>query len=211
MISTKDLSSMLPPKQLQKICKAIAAMELIMWEEEDDYRYYSYNSHWDDGEEVFEMNNGEGQRMLVLFSAHGCVISGIDSEHGYAEGKHRSIENLTDGLPDVFHEFIYGEPVKSLGTTFCIWSLDNGAWTVGKIDDYDDGSEEMLALFDGNPQKYVEFAEEYYEKEIPVEMVSNIYEGTTITKEMVLALNDEFESWDALREGLEDIKYPFSF
>ena len=31
MISTKDLTNMLPSKQLQKICKAIAAMELIMW------------------------------------------------------------------------------------------------------------------------------------------------------------------------------------
>ena len=87
------------------------------------------------------------------------------------------------------NEFIFGEPVKSIGTTFCIWQIqtDNN-WRIGKVklpnDDYKDGSIDLLQLLDGKPLTYKNWAEEYYEEnfednELKLELVEKIYNGET--------------------------------
>ncbi len=74
----------------------------------------------------------------------------------------------------------------------------------------------MLAIFDGNPQTYIDWATEYFEdsyKEtgIPLKTVTEIYQGTILTREMVLSIVDEIEDWKLLEEDLKEINYPFDF
>jgi hypothetical protein len=74
----------------------------------------------------------------------------------------------------------------------------------------------LLAIFDGNPQTYIDWATEYFEdsyKEtgIPLKTVTEIYQGTILTREMVLSIVDEIEDWKLLEEDLKEINYPFDF
>ena len=210
MISTKDYSLLPDRKTLQAICKAISVLDAII-SQEWEYRYYSYNCEWAENEEFCEMRNGSGDQMLILFRQDGCVINGF--AHEFEQDDKRK---LTTNLPSIFDEFIFGEPVKTIGTTFCLWTTEQGKWTTGQVENYDDNSEEMLNIFDGNPQTYVDWATDYFEdcyieSGIPLDIVTKIYNGQALTKEMVLAIVDELEDWEQLEADLNEINYPYSF
>lgn len=210
MISTKNLSSLPDRHQLRQICKSISILDAIFAEEWVD-RYYSFNSKWADSEEFFGMRNGEGDELLVLFLPNGCVINGLAHEY-YPKDKAR----LTQGLPGKYHDFIFGEPVHSIGTTFCIWTGDNEVWTTGDVQDFNDGSEDALKIFDGIPQTYLDWATDYFELDLAdtgaaLQVVIQVYEGKALTKDMVFALNANFEHWQQLKDDLAEIDYPFQF
>ncbi|ASS40212.1 hypothetical protein [Fusobacterium sp. oral taxon 203] len=208
MITSQNLSDLPDIQKLKQICKSISALEIIM-EQEWEMRYYSYNPSWDIDEEVFEMKSGCEEEMLILFNKHGSVISGINNETFDWEADIPKIENLTKGLPEQFYDFIYNEPIKTRKSTFCIWrTIADSEWQTGETVE-PDGSEDILYLLDGDPKKYVEFCEDYYEKEIPLDIVEKIYQGELISLDMILKLNDELEDEDieTIKNELEEIKY----
>ena len=241
-LSTENLNLLPNPNELQKICKSISALEAIICPEWE-YRYYSYQKDWSETEEFCEMRNGQGDQMLIVFSENGICINGfahesemngwknipIEEKKSFAEklfGSKKEVKmgltqiipkGVVDNLPKVFNDFIFGEPVKSIGTTFCIWQTEtDDNWKIGKVnlpkDDYKDGSSDLLQLLDGNPSTYKNWAEEYYEEEVDsralkLELVEKIYEGTVITKELVLELNPELDDFEQLKSDLNEIGY----
>ena len=124
---------------------------------------------------------------------------------------------IIDELPEEFNEFIFGEPVKSIGTTFCIWQTKTESnWKIGKVnlpkDEYKDGSSDLLELLDGKPLTYKNQAEEYYEEnfeenELKLELVEKIYSGEEITKELVNEINPELNDFEKLKTELNEIGY----
>ena len=206
MISTKDLTSLPDRHKLYQICKSISVLDAIFAEEWLD-RYYSFNSKWATDEEFFEMRNGEGDQVLILFLLDGCVINGMTHEY-YPKDKSK----LTKGLPEKYHEFIFGEPVHSIGTTFCIWTAGT-EWTLGDIVDFNDGSSEVLQIFDGDPETYIDWATDYYETEFnnrsaALDVVRQVYQDNPLTKDMIFTLNKDFAHWKQLGEDLKEINYP---
>ena len=209
MISTKNPGALPDPKKLKQVCKAVSVLDAIL-SQDWEYRYYSYNSKWGDGEECCEVRNGSGDHMLVLFCEDGCIINGFAHEY-----KQPDKSKVTKDLPTIFSEFIHGEPVRTIGTTFCIWHAD-GKWRTGEIENYDDCSEEMLSVFDGEPKTYKAWAEEYFEESyketgIPLETIKGIYGGQTLTEAMVLSIVDELKDWEQLQSDMEEIQYSYSF
>ena len=195
---------------LQQLCKAISVLDAIL-SPEWQYRYFSYQSQWSESEEFFEMRNGEGDHVLILFNEQGCVINGMAHEYHSKEK-----EKLTSSLPQVFHEFVYGEPANSIGTTFCFWKLTEGDWQTGIVEDPNDGSIEMLWWMDNNPSTYANWAAEYYDAEDllnqeALEAIKNVYAGNTLTREMVNSVAGEFEDWEQLTTDLQEINYPFDW
>jgi len=241
-ISSKNLTLLSNPNELQKICKSISALEAIICPEWE-YRYYSYQKDWSETEEFCEMRNGQGDQMLMVFSKNGTCINGFAHESEMNGWKNIPIEEnksfveklfgskkevkteltqiipkgVVDNLPKVFNDFIFGEPVKSIGTTFCIWQTESdNNWKTGKVDlpkdNYKDGSNDLLQLLDGKPLTYKNWAEEYYEEnfeenELKLELVEKIYNGTIITKELVLELNPELDDFEQLKSDLNEIGY----
>lgn len=112
-------------------------------------------------------------------------------------------------MPDVFHKFMYGETVKRMKTTFCIWKTKNGIWSRSDmVGTYKDGSAEMLDILDKNPQKYIEFCQWYYEKNIPLNIVEKVYQGEPFTIEMIDGLNNEITDIELVINELNKMKYP---
>jgi hypothetical protein len=210
MISTSDFSALPPAADLQRLCKALAVLDAINspdWQ----YRYYSYNPEWAPDEAVLEMRNGEGDEMLVFFRPEGCVINGLMHEYDQPNKA-----QVTRGLPEVFDDFMFGEPVSSIGTTFCLWYTTAHGWQTGVVENYDDGSEELLEIFDNQPATYVEWANVYFLDEtnrrpiLPTD-VAPIYHHEVLTKAMVLAVNEETTDWTMLAADLQEIGYPYEF
>ena len=215
MISTKKLQNLPNKEKLQKICKSISVLDAII-SQDWEYRYYSYNQKWGKDEELFEMRDGCGDQMLILFTKNGCVINGFAHELYDFEESLPSESELIKGIPDVFNDFILGEPVATIGTTFCIWTNENNQWQLGNIKHFKDGSDEMLSIFDGNPQTYIDFAIDYFEEdysstENAKNTVIKIYNHETLTREMVLSIVNELEDWAQLESDLEEIGYPYHF
>ncbi len=207
MLSTKDYSSLPDRHKLKEICKSVSVIDAILSEDWLD-RYYTYNSKWADNEEFGCMRNGQGDDLLILFRADGCVINGMIHEY-YPKDK----VELTIELPKIYHDFVFGEPVHSIGTTFCIWTNNDNTWQIGQLENFDDGSQEMLKIFDGNPQTYIDWATNYYEggflvNENTLKVVSDIYQGKVLTKSMVKTINNEIHHWKQLEEDLAEINYP---
>lgn len=228
-LSTENLHLLPEPAALQKHCKSISALEAIICPEWI-YRYYSYQSEWSDTEEVCEMRNGEGDQMLILFGEAGVCINGFAHESVMNGWKRLSgsskasnsqpiqqiYPGVVDGIPTVFHEFIFGEPVKSIGTTFCIWTTGS-SWQTGPItypeDAYRDGSQDLLKLLDGKAMTYKKWAEAYYEDEfedraLELEWIEKVYAGESISRELALAINPALEDFEQLAADLEEIGYP---
>lgn len=241
-ISTENLNLIPNPKDLQKLCKSISALEAIIcpdWE----FRYYSYQKDWGVNEECFEMRSGQGDHMLILFSNKGTCINGFaykSEMNGWKyepikkqkslinkllglrkESKTELIQEIKRGvvteLPEVFKEFVFGEPVKSIGTTFCIWNTENeSGWKTGKIefpnDEYKDGSEHILHLLNANPLSYKEWAEERYQeelknRELQLTFIEKIYSGISVTRELVLQFNPNFKEFEKLKNDLNEIGF----
>lgn len=206
MISTKDYSLLPDRKSLETICKAISVLDAII-SQEWQYRYYSYNSEWDTDERCLQMRNGSGDEMHILFSEDGCAINGFAHEYDQQDKA-----KLTHNLPTIFNDFIFGEPVTSIGTTFCLWTTELKNWQIGQLERFEDNSEEMLNIFDGQPQTYIDWATDYFEESgIPLHTVSKIYSGKPLTKEMVLSIVDKLEDWEQLEKDLMEINYPYDF
>ena len=210
MISTKNYSLLPDRNSLETICKAISVLDAIL-SQEWQYRYYSFNSKWDTNERCLQMRNGSGEEMHILFREDGCAINGFAHEY-----EQQDKSKLTYNLPPIFNDFILGEPVTSIGTTFCLWTSQLKNWQVGQLENYEDNSEEMLNIFDGKPQTYINWATDYFEESykesgIPIEIVTKIYNGQTVTKEMVLSIVDKLEDWEQLEKDLIEIDYPYNF
>ena len=210
MISTTNYAALPAAPALQRLCQALAVLDAINspdWE----YRYYSYNPIWSENEQLLEMRDGEGDQMLVLFRPEGCVINGYLHEYDQPDKA-----QVTRGLPAAFEDFMNGEPVASIGTTFCLWYTPAEGWQTGAVENEDDGSEELLYIFDNQPATYAEWATDYYLDEtgrppLTAAAVAPLYQHETLTKKRVLALNDELDDWTMLAADLQEIGYPYEF
>lgn len=207
-LSTDNLHLIPEYDELKQICISISVLEAITcpnWE----YRYYSYQKDWGEGEELFEMRDGSGSQMLILFKYSGVCVSGFNK--GF-----KLIDNIA-GVPEIFEEFIFGEPVKNIGKTFCFWQLrSNEVWVGGDFgspeEQHEDGSVELLKLLNGNPLGYTEWANDYYQDvfknyKLRVEDVALVYEHKVLTKELVRRINPLLADTDKLRKEVEGVGY----
>lgn len=210
MISTRNLSALPNKEVLKKKAKALAVLDAIFAPDWED-RYYSYNSKWGEGEECFEMRNGSGTEMHVLFLEGGCAINGF-----VPECVPHSKSSLTKNLPKMFQEFIYGEPVNSIGTTFCLWTTGSHKWHVGALGQESDQSEEVLRIFGNSIEEYISWASDYFSDVAETgdefnAAVSKIFRGVTLTDDIVSKLVDVEIDWEQLEEDLKEINYPYQF
>lgn len=208
MISTKDLSGLPNAERLKKFCKGLSALDIIMLEEEWNFiRHYTYNPVWRKGKEAFFATDGSDQSMIVLFAPEGCVINGVDSELYDWEEKLPHIEDLIAGMPPALQKLMTSREVKKMKSTFCVWTEDGTTWHCNPMDG-EDASKDLLPTIDGNPQTYVEYGKWFYPADLPLEAVRQLADGVPVTKELVAALNPKRNEWEEIKAGLDKIGYP---
>jgi len=216
MVTKKRLSTIPNVEALRKLCQSLALLDAIM-SPEWEYRYYSFNSKWADGEMMASMRNGSGDEYFILFNSQGAIMKGFAHESSMSPWSSESEQvwpGVLDQVPREFGSFLT-EPAFSVEeTTFCIWRKnEDAAWQTGEIkypeEEDPDGSEDLLFILDGNPETYREFAEQYYERVIATDVVNSIYAYEPLKVEMIARLNPE-ASLETLSPDLDEIAYPWS-
>lgn len=237
-ISTQNLHLLPTPNKLQKTCLSLAVLDAIICPEKSS-RYFRFHTDWNPYSSVFHSYNGIADHMHIFFSDVGIFINGFASESVMNCGKETNRpplvnsfcnffsfweqesetslhlwEGLTTNLPACFHEFLVNDPVKKIGSTFCIWKENSSEnWQMGDVtfpeDDYLDGSEELMMLLDGSPETYLLWASEFYDlPEIPPYYIEYIYLHRIIDYDIVRAINPEFTNWHQLVDELDAMNYP---
>lgn len=195
----------------------MAALDALICQDWE-YRYHFYNSQWAEGEAFFELRNGEGDQLLILFREEGAVINGLAAGAAALDRVQLATE-----LPAVFHEFMFGEPVLSAGTTFCVWQTGTSEWTArgpaeaegpdtNPADRYA-GFAELLSPLDGQAATYADWAEVYfrglYPEPLNRDAISCIYRQEPLTAALVSSLALAIEDPELLQQDLEEISYPY--
>lgn len=197
--------------ELRRLTRSMAMLDAVL-SPEWDYRYYSYNVSWGPGEEMASMRDGSGDEWFLLFDTHGAALKGFAHElpNAYAETFPTLIRR---SVPADFASFLDEPAFAQMQATFCIWRRTTDAWWTavpadpGMWPNGVDGSDELLALFDGRPQSYQEWAEDYYEHEVDLEVVKAIYAHQPLTQHLVHQLNPDLSLAEAVHFA-QEIGYP---
>jgi len=210
----KTLLTLPDVEPLKKLSQSLAMLDAIM-SPEWEYRFYSFNSKWSENEMMASMRNGSGDDYFILFNKHGAIIKGFAHESSmspYANDPKKVWQGIFEDVPKEFESFLSEPAFLIEDTTFCVWRQNEDSnWRIGEInypkDEKPDGLEDLLFILDGNPQTYKEFAEEYYETEIDISDIKEIYEHKPLSEKLVKKLNHEV-SLKELRKDIDEIGYP---
>jgi hypothetical protein len=207
-ISTRDLHLLPGVDQLRALLQSLAMLDAILspkWQ----YRYYSFDSRWDEGEQMGSMRDGCGDGFFALFNVTGCFFKGFAHEAPMA---HYVWPGVLDGVPAEFAGCLNLPVFDMEDTTFCIWRrYPDQSWQRGAIEfpagADPDGSQSLLSALDGNPATYKAWAEDHYERPVPPEAVQHVYAHKPLTEQLVQGLNPE-ASLEKLAADIEEIGYP---
>ncbi|MEO1366161.1 MAG: hypothetical protein AAFX50_03205 [Acidobacteriota bacterium] len=211
MISTRDLSGLATGDALVRLCQSLATLDAILCPEWE-FRYFSFNDEWGDGEKLALMRNGEGDDFLAFFNPEGAIIKGFAVGAPMATDAPRP--GLFDDVPACFEEFLDEPAFSRDATTFCTWWLKGqSTWQVGDITlppgPDPDGSGQLLRFLDGQPGTYKAWGDEYFGVPLDFASVDRIYRHVPLTRNLVARLNPETD-FPGLAAEMDDIGYPLA-
>ncbi|GIP22239.1 hypothetical protein [Paenibacillus sp. J22TS3] len=199
------------PESLKKLMIAQAALNTILCETEW-LRYHSFVQEWDEGVCMAKIHNGAGDHLIMLFSAIGSIMKGFDHESQlspHAQDEYEVWPGIYDDVPSGLLSLLEHEDIEKEDVTFCIWRKNSdSSWQKGEVEmpeGADDGSAFLIGAIYQTPEEFVQFAKDYYELALPVEVVEQVYEGVPITMEMIQMLNPDCAAEEVYRE-LESMK-----
>jgi len=211
MISTRNLTDLPDIQGFRRLTRSLAMLDAIMSPEWES-RYYSFDSHWGDGQLMASMRNGSGDHWFALITSAGVALHGLAHESAtFRDGS--PWPGIFDSLPSEFRDDFLREPAFDTAySSFCIWRCSaDDRWSSGAVrlppGDDPDGSEELLSILDGNPQRYATFSAEYYERVIDVADVEAIYRHEALTDALARRLNPDVEL-ESLAADIAEIGYP---
>lgn len=208
-ISTRDLALLPKVASLRALLRSMAMLDAILCPEWDG-RYFSFDAHWAKGEEMGSMRNGQGDGFFAVFNSYGCFLKGFVHDSPAAALPLEPAEHYRN-LPQELASCISEPAFTTEDVTFCIWSsFGDARWTRNPIalpsGDDPDGSGYLLSPLDGKPETYWRWAEEYYERDVPLVAVKAVYERQRLTDELVVTINPERKLRD-LRDDMRTIGY----
>lgn len=221
-MSVHEVLRQLPdPQTVRRVSRALAMLDVVLNETVpngygDDLNYFSFDARWSATEEAALMRDGSGNEYSIVFSADGAFGYGFDHESPMSPyvNDMRPWPGLLDGVPDVFHsardDKAFWDPLGAPRATVCFWrTTSDGAWRCGPVEGADeDGADAVFELLtDSRPEAYLTFAEEYYEKALPLEPIRHIYALMPLTEYVVTTLNPTRRLTD-LRDAIAEIGYP---
>lgn len=200
-----------PPPALEQRCRALAMLDALLSREWES-RYHSFNRRWcsEADERMASMRNGSGDDYFILFVGERiAAIKGFSHECP-ALPEDLAIPQVLDGIPPSLAGFVREPAFEMTVITFALWYADSrwsrsAAVSAAVIEV--DGSAEMLDLLVGEPEQYVAFASDIFERELSPEVVSRFFRLEPLSKELARSI-DEGIDWEELAEDLDEIGYP---
>ncbi len=191
ILNINDLPSI---DEVKKVSQALALVDAIIMPEWE-YRFFSFNGNWDgnSGEMMASMRDGSGIEYFIHFTKNGVA------------GKVLYDKQLSDAskfllcVPESFSTF-KNEPAFGLDkATFFFWrEKDNSTWesSPNNLACYP-----LLDFLAGGFENYLDWAENYYEKNIDHDVLKNVFTSLTINTSQLSILNPTL----SLKELHDDI------
>ncbi|MEV8586733.1 hypothetical protein AB0424_07275 [Streptomyces sp. NPDC051180] len=221
-----DVARALPGiEELRDHSRGLAMLEAVLCPEWES-RFYSFDAHWSEHEQLASMKDGSGAEYTIVLSPAGAFARVFDHESPLspygplADGT--TWPGVLDGVPEAFREYLT-EPAFTDEdgvhvTTACLWrETADTAWRTGPVEfpDLDgradpDGSGALLRLLtDRSATAYATWASDHYETPTPVDLeaVRHVLALRPLTPEVVAALNPDVAFAD-LAEDIAEIDYP---
>ena len=207
-ISTGFLTLLPDAIGLKRLLQSMAMLDAILCPEWE-FRYYSFNAHWSEGEALGSMRDGQGDDFFAAFSRAGSFLKGFVHD---APAAQRDVSRgvLIEEISPEFAEYLSEPAFKIDETTFCIWRRhSDSAWQASSawLSSGDDGSEQLLSPLDGSPETYKVWAEDYYEREVDVGAVASVYAHERLTDGLVRSLSPDLDLRE-LAADIREIGYP---
>ena len=198
MISTRNPNGLPGVDGLRRLLQSMAMLDAIL-SPEWEYRYYSFNARWAEGEEMGSMRDGSGDDFFVLFNAAGCFLKGFAHEASMSpagQSPEQVWPGVLDGVPPDFARGLQEPAFRMEDATFCLWRRSgDDSWQVGPVEWPEgpdpDGSAGLLSPLDGEPETYRAWAEDYYERDVDLAPVRAIYTHEPLTEALVAGLNPD--------------------
>lgn len=194
------------PDVLKKRLMTLATLDLILCDE-DWLRTYRFDSQWAPNVSLATIDNGAGDDLFILFAPEGVILKGFDHESGlspHAREEYEVFPGIYEDAPASLLALLDDEAFEKEEVTFCIWREANDTkWRMGNVQipkGDEDGSDFMLGRIIKTPEAYVNWAQYYYGKELSLDIVKKIYDGSAITEAIIQSLNPERSVQDALGE-----------
>lgn len=178
----------------QKHLQALALADAI-FSSEWEYRYFSFNSQWDpkNKEKMASFRDGQGNEYFILFSQNQ-VIAKVFSPSLLS---HIDL-NL---IPKTFQNF-KNEVAFSLENSSYIFWFDhaNNQYTFipEQLDHYP-----LLEYIHQSIEDYWHWAQDYYEIDIDLSMLQQLFETLEITESLLKILNPELDLENFKNDQLE--------
>jgi hypothetical protein len=201
--------------------RAMAMLDAIM-SNGSGFGYYSFDAFWSPTEAVASMSNGSGDEYRIFFTPAGAFARGFDHESSmspYNFHPPTTWPGLFDAVPAAFRPYVV-DPVASWENagpwaTVCFWRQTDDPWWMASetiLDPpdgglADDGAWHLFEVLVDGQEAYQEFAENYYERVVPMAAVHHVYALKPLTQSVISSLNPLVGPAD-LAEDILKIGYP---
>ncbi|WP_432043197.1 hypothetical protein [Streptomyces cadmiisoli] len=221
-MTVHDVAQALPGiEDLRDHCRGLAMLDAVLSPQWDS-RFYSFDSHWDEGAQMASMRDGMGSEYAIVFSAAGAYVRGFDHTSLMSPWARTNVPavwpGILDELPDVFRLY-RTEPALSdtdgiPSITCCLWrEVGDTSWHAGTIafptegDGDPDGANHLFELLtDRSAESYAAWASFHYETPVDLTAVRALLSQRPLTPQTVAALNPDVEFTD-LAEDISQIGY----
>ncbi|MGE6259953.1 hypothetical protein ACQKCU_19085 [Heyndrickxia sporothermodurans] len=194
------------PIRLKKHVKLFAILDIIFCEE-DWLRFYHFDSNWDKDLSLATIDNGAGDHLYILFSEKGVIMKGFDHESflsPHARDEFAVYPGIYDNTPHALLTLLENDALEKEEVTFCVWRETNDTtWKRGDVvipEGEDDGSEFLLGTIYQDFEEYVEWARNYHDMPISMEIIQEIFSGIPISEEVIQSLNPDRNVDEAIKE-----------
>lgn len=216
----KNLINQLPDRQvLKKKCKALAVLDWIICGQEFEtyHRFFKSNQEEYEGEEAqigFDFEDEEGTSLHIYFTDKSCLI--VPSESNLSQGvDNKAFEKR---IPKEFQAF-YKKNYENQDIPFVVYSVNNEPWKYEENFEIE-GTEEEYHNFNhlqADADFYHDWAmnffgdETFLKKDADLQSITNIFEGKTLTENIVLSIVEKVADWTDLEKALNELPYRFDF
>ena len=194
--------------------KALAALDLIL-SPEWLYRYYSFNSAWAPGQQMASMRDGCGDEWWLVFDSTGWAA--LKGQAHESEARSKGREELSRAIQALIPPELTGfaaEPAFRWNQTGFAYFQRAFSQPWNRVNDLskfaalNSGESELLRHLSGSPEDYASFATDYYETQVPVEIVAGVFGHEPLTENVVKTLNPSIAIEDIASELYTEIGYP---
>ena len=191
-------TSLPSPKDLERICKGLAALDAMLMEDWES-RYYSFNHAWDKKakQRMASMRNGSGDDWFIVFEPDGVFVKAFWHEY-----PREDVAKIYDGLPNKLLPQLKEGAFSMEDVTFGGWH-DGETWTLrGNTKPMRDELEMLI----GAPAAYRAYVAAYLDVDVPADAIAHVLAGNKLDAKLVGRITTE-RTIAELKDDLAEIDY----